>query len=615
LNRVDGRIVKEVKTTNIEGFKKHFGIKTTNRIVGHTPNYVGFRPSRGINFNNVILKIVNKNFYEIKTSFPRIFNNLKESIINFREVFSGSYDSNSGHIKEFMKDDLNKFTAEEILIECKDSPWLKSPHLNFNDISDLPYITNFNPKSHSGHYSSRILSSKNKGVTIMPAILLAFRKFELIKKYAIKNFTLWDVFAREKDMKSIDNKNLEPSTRLVLSTEHYEILLLSYFFQKLMVATESFSETKYHIRSEYDGTKAFNIYCKSQDYDYVIDADWPKFDSSIDSEYLLATGAIMFSNCIDTRESLRVIFHLVSSFITKYVVIPPGIVVELNRGNPSGHPGVTAINCYVNIIRWIQIGRRIYGENYWEYMDIEVYGDDAYVFLKQHSNLHKVDTFVRELGFSDIDIYSRLFPTSLIMADVESSPDFLKRKISINGLCWNTTKVFDKIFYQSRVRTIYEQIDLIKSFVTTGPGDAEFNDLMKYLVIEIEKEFLENRTNTIDQIESFLNNVRRYDLCDKSYLKNKFKTESVLRRSSCIYLLREQGLEKVFNYNWFKINILKSYFLICENGIFTKYIRSIWKNDKERQKIIFEDFEYKILDFNNEDRAKKDFYIGKLKGT
>lgn len=616
LNKRDGRIVKELKVTDIKGFKDYFGIKNTNRVVAYTPNYCGFRPSKPVNFNNVIVKVVNKYFKVIKLDFPRIFNNLTESIVNFREVFSGSYDSNSGHIKEFMKDDTTKYKAEEIINECKDSPWLLSPFLNFNQIDDLPYITNYNPKSHNGHYSMRLFSSRNKGVTIMPAILLAFRKFELIKKYAIKNFTLWDVFAREKDMKTdVNDSSMIYTTRLVLSTEHYQTLLLSYFFQKLMVSTEAFGDSKFHLKSEYDGTKAFNLYIKSQKYDYVIDADWPKFDSSIDSEYLLAAGAIMFSNCLDTRESLRVIFHLISSFITKYVVLPPGIVVELNRGNPSGHPGVTAINCYVNIIRWIQIGIKVYGKNYHKYMDVEVYGDDAYVFFKQHSNLKRVDEFVEELGFANIDIYNRLFPTSLIITDVESAPDFLKRKISLEGLRWNTTKVFDKLFYQSKKRTVIEQIDLIKSFITTAPGDHEFNEFLKYLIREIEFEYLGYETNTINEIDLFLKNVRRFDLCDKKFIKEKGKTDNVLKRTQSIYLKRDEGLEHLFNYNWFKESVLKAYFLICENGIFTKYIRSVWKNEKVRQKLAFEDFEYELLNFDNEYRAVKDFYNIKLKGT
>jgi len=615
LDKVDGRIVKQHKVTNMVGFKQHLQINKTNRIVSITPNYVGFRPSYPINFNNVIVSVINEKFNYIKDEFPRVFNNIKESLVNFREVFSGAYDSNSGHIIEFMKDDTTKFLAEEIITECKDSPWLKSPHLDLTSIDDLPYITNFNPNSHCGHYSMRFFNFRMKGATIQPAILLAQRKFELIKKYAIKNFTLWDVFAREKDMKVDSDSSTMYKTRLVLSTEHYQTLLLSYFFQKLMVSVESFSNTKFHLKGEYDGTKSFELLRKSQKYDYVIDADWPKFDSSIDSEYLLAAGAIMFSNCLTTRESFRIIFHLISSFITKYVVLPPGIVIELNRGNPSGHPGVTAINCYVNLFRWIQIGRKIYGKNYWKYMDIEVYGDDAYVFFKNHSNLHRVDNFIDELGFAKIDVYDRLFPTTLLLTDNESAPDFLKRKISLNGLRWNTTKVIDKLIYQSKKRSILEQVELIKSFVTTAPGDPQFNDFLIFLVKEIEHDYLKAETGAVESINLFLKNVKRFELCDKSYFRDYYKQLNVLKQTQSIYLKRFEGLDHIKNYNWFNINTLKAYFLICENGVFTKYIRSVWKNEKVRQRLAFDEFEYNALNFDNEKRALDDFWFKKLKGT
>lgn len=598
LNKVGGRIVKQLKVTDLSGFKNYFNINKTNRVVGFTPNYVGFRPSYPVNFNNVIVKIINKNLSSIKFNFPKVYKSLIESLVNFREVYSGSFDSNSGHIIEFMKDDTTKFTAEQLISECLNSKWLQSPHLNFNNIDDLPYVTNFNPNSHSGHYMMRFFKTRFKGLTIQPSLLLAKRKFEMIKKYAIKNFTLWDVFAREKDMK-VDSNDSIYTTRLVLSTEHYQTILLSYFFQKLMVAVESYSDTKFNLKNEYDGTKAFKLLKKSFNYDFVIDADWPKFDSSIDSEFLLAAGAIMFSNCLNSRESLRVIFHLISSFITKYVVLPPGIVIELNRGNPSGHPGVTAINCYVNVMRWILIGKSIYGDEYEKYMDIEVYGDDAYVFFKDNDKLKYIDNYINELGFANIDVYNRLFPTSLLLTDVESAPDFLKRKISLSGLQWNTVKVIDKLIYQSKRRNISNQIELIKGFVTTAPGNHEFNEFLIFLINEISREYLINCDTHIEEIKKFLDNVKRFELCDKSFIRDAAKNYNILSETICVYLQREIETMKLIHSNWFKDNYLKAYFAVCENGVFTKYIRSVWKNEKQRSYQLFTDPEYELLNFDS----------------
>lgn len=605
-----GRIVKQLLVTNIKGFCSYYGIKETNRVVGYTPNYCGFRPGYPVNFNNVIVKVINENYDSIKGNFPNVYSNLIDSLTNFREVFSGSYDTNSGHIKEFMKDDSTRFDAISIIRECEGSPWLNSPELDLTNIDDLPYVTNYNPQSHNGHYSMRIFESRIKGVTILPAIVLAKRKFELIKKYAIKNFTLWDVFAREKDMKTdVNDSSIIFTTRLVLSTEHYQTLLLSYFFQKLMVSVESFSDTKFHLKSEYDGTKSLKLLQKSQKYDYVIDADWPKFDSSIDSSCLIAAGAIMFSNSLSSKESLRVIFHLISSFVTKYVCIPPGIVVELNRGNPSGHPGVTAINCYVNIIRWIQIGRRVYGDDYHKFMDIEVYGDDAYVFLKHVDNLKNIDSYIIDLGFANIDVYNRLFPTELLLTDIKNAPDFLKRKFSLNGLCWNTSKVLDKMIYQSKRRNIQEQIELIKGFITTAPGDDEFNQFGIFLIKNIIQKYKINGNKTIEEIEEFLINVKRYELSDKTFLKEKIKQDNLLKESKIVNLKRYKDSLKYTHELYFDQKLLNAYFLICENGIFTKYIRSVWKNERQRAYLAFKDFEYNMLEFDNEHKALKFLYI------
>jgi len=449
----------------------------------------------------------------------------------------------------------------------------------------------------------------------MPAILLAARKFELIKKYALKNFTLWDVFAREKDMKTDVCVDLQSfTTRLVLSTEHYQTLLLSYFFQKLMVSIESFGKPKFNIKSEYDGSKAFKLFKRTFEFDYIIDADWPKFDSSIDSEYLLAAGAIMFSNCYSTKETLRVIFHIISSFITKYVVLPPGIVIELNRGNPSGHPGVTAINCYVNIIRWIQIGIKVYGPKYYEYMDIEVYGDDAYVLFKQNDKLIEIDDAIKDLGFADINVYDRLFPTSLIITDSESSPDFLKRKIGLSGLKWNKVKVLDKLIYQSKKRNIIEQIEIIKNFVITAPGDNEFNNFMKYLINDIIKVNNLKNLSTIDDIDNFLTNVKRYELADKSYFKSYSKMLNVLFKTMQVYIPRVIENTEFENENWFNVDIIKAYFLICENGIITRYLRRLWDKDIVKRRLIISDYELDLIKLNSVHRAIKDFSFLKLKG-
>lgn len=365
------------------------------------------------------------------------------------------------------------------------------PRLKFKDFKQSAHWQNYNPASNPGHYTSKLFNTKFKGNTIAYAFELAKKKFELIGLIPIKNYCLWDIFAREKDInvsKFIVEKT--PSTRVVLNTEHYETLLLSFFFQPLMKAVNSFgTNIKFHISGEYDGNKALELHNRIQNYDFYVDADWSLFDSSIDTEVLKASGAIMFANSVSDKEDLRRVFHVISSFVTKYIVLPPGIVVELNRGNPSGHPGVTAINCYVNLIRWSLIGRMIYGEDYQNYMDLEVYGDDAVVMFKYHKNLFKIDEIIRELGYESDPLVDKLYPCSRFGIDEDKGPDFLKRRVVQGTLSWNSDKMFDKLIYQSKKRNVKDQIDLLVNFISTAPGNKDSINLFKTFITYCKNKF------------------------------------------------------------------------------------------------------------------------------
>lgn len=482
LDFIDGSIKKLFKKGTIKDFKDRFSIKKTNRIVGFTPDFVGIVPSGPVNFDNIYIKLFKDNFKSIKIDFPIIFKNLINSSINFREVFKGSYDSNSEHLKQFFSDNSSKITAFEIINSLKDCKWIHSPFIKYDNFDSSQRWLNYNPDSHPGHYTEKLFRTKFKGNTIVYSWELAKRKFELISLVPIRNYCLWDIFAREKDINvGSFSKQKEPSTRVVMNTEHYETLLLSYFFQPLIKGIDSFGKnTKFHISGEYDGSKTRDLYLKSQNYDFYVDADWTFFDASIDTEYLKAAGAMMFSNCISDRDDLRRIFHVISSFVTKYVAVPPGIVVELNRGNPSGHPGVTAVNCFVNIIRWAMIGKEIYGDDYQDYMDIEVYGDDALVFFKHSEKLIKIDEIIMNLGFKSDSLSGKIYPCCLFGIYEDEGPDFLKRRVNKGNLSWNLNKMIDKLIYQSKKRSIEDQINLLVNYYTTAPGNSEMYEFTKF---------------------------------------------------------------------------------------------------------------------------------------
>jgi hypothetical protein len=54
LFKEDGNILKQFKTVNVQKFIEEFGLGGTNRVVGYTPDYVGFQPSK---------PVISKNFF------------------------------------------------------------------------------------------------------------------------------------------------------------------------------------------------------------------------------------------------------------------------------------------------------------------------------------------------------------------------------------------------------------------------------------------------------------------------------------------------------------------------------------------------------------------------
>lgn len=118
-----------------------------------------------------------------------------------------------------------------------------------------------------------------------------------------------------------------------------------------------------------------------------LEADWKFFDSNVDGAYIKAACTLLLDGLPHDKLHNNIRYLITSSILTKYVVLPPGVVVELNRAVPSGHPFTSLINCIVNTIYWCQIGKRLYGDDYADMMDVELYGDDALVMFKDNGRL------------------------------------------------------------------------------------------------------------------------------------------------------------------------------------------------------------------------------------
>jgi len=471
----DMKTYKQFKRVKINEFRRYLGINKTNRIVGFTPDYTGFQPGRPIIFKNIYNEFVKDHLPTIYNNYSEDFKNqITSSLCDYRQVWSGSYDTSCNHLKVMLSDDTTTISVTEIvdILSKSNFKWFHSPFVEFYDVTELRTIVKFNPDSNPGHYTSRLIG-KNKGTSNIYSIQAAKLIYNQLKVKPMKNWYLWDILAREKDIK-LTNKEEEVGTRVVLNTEEPAAHLLAWFSQKITRAIQLQDDVKYNLRYKFDDRKYIKYYEKRKNFDYYIEADWKNFDATVDANFIITACSILVQNLPNDELHKHIKYYIISSIVTKYVVIPPGVVVELNRAVPSGHPFTTLVNCNINLIYWSLIGYQIYGDDYINQMDIYVYGDDTNVFFNHHENLFKIDEIISKLGLKSEPLLDKI-KFSRKVEDINQTHDFLKRRFDSTGIRWNRKKVFDKMFYQSKKRDVNDQVALLREFIHTGPFDDELN--------------------------------------------------------------------------------------------------------------------------------------------
>lgn len=512
LQKVDGCVRKHFKRVKLEAFKKHYYLtKKRNPIIGFTPNYIGFRPGRSVKSYNIVKQYLNFAYNDINEfeviKRHKYFTTLTEVINKKIEGWTGSPDTNSGHLKQFLLPNSSNIKAEEIIQICSQSNWFNHVTHEFSRPSEMYWCMNYNPKAYNGMYTSKILGHNSKGKTSSASLISAIHLYKTVRTVPMRNFALWEILSREKQVK-VEAEELKCSTRVVWTTEEAPTYLLSWMsnFSLKQLCSAKNSNFKAPIQGEFDKDKADKLIDVFSKYDFICDADWSSFDSTIDTEYLIAASTIIFAHVATINdENMRMVFYYIQSLICKFVAIPPGVVIMSDRGNPSGHPGVTLINCIVNMIRWALIGNKIYGPNYAENMDIIVYGDDSFICFKDNHNLQNVDSYINELGYKGDEILPRLFPVKYYWSKIEEKPDFLKRQITCEGIIWTPEKIFTTFIHQTKDRNIVDQCKILENFVITAPNDPAFNEI----VIKILKYTYENPVNAkfSKNIKAMLNRV------------------------------------------------------------------------------------------------------------
>lgn len=565
LVRVRGKFTQYCKRVKLDEFKRWYGIKQTNKIVGWTPDYVGAIPSKVVKSFNYLASSIATNFNRIKNEVSSsCFRELVSSSNQQRAVFSAGYTTVHPHLKEYLKDNTtsDKFTVDEILriLSLSNFKFFISPLVNFNDVREIFTHVRVNLKAFSGHYTSQIYDGI-KSSSDFDSRVVASKIWEQLKIKPLKNMYLWSILGREKDVK-IDNSDLgvEVGTRVVMTTENPMCTLLMWFAQKMskVIDNSDYKHKTFNISGEFNSNKTRVLIDESYNYDWKLEADWTYYDSNIDTNFLKVAGALICNGLPDNRLHRNISYLIIKSIITKYILLPPGVVIELNRAQPSGHPFGTLVNCYVNTIYWCIIGYKIYGSNYADYMRIEVYGDDTFAYFKNHPNLGKIDQYVQECGLKSEPLLNNFVPTRLVTSP-DGDIDFLKRRFNESGIKWNHKKFFDKILYQSKNRNLDEQISLLISYVKTAPDDDDVRKLTEIIINELKSEFKDKLSReTLSEIRSIAEYSKvEYNRYSFHYMRDEFLDS--YRYYSNFYswgVVRTQG-EDIYDY------VVKKY---CSDG-------------------------------------------------
>lgn len=509
-------IFKTFRRVNLKELKNRLSIDgKSSTVVGFTPDYKGINPSKPIKPYNYISEFLYKQREIIQNKYPSLYKFYLQTLTKPRIVFGGGYDSSSDHLAKIFKSNPTNKTEQEILqiLQLSNFKWFNTPKVTFEDPEEIYYSTNYNPKSKSGHYTSKLLKSSKRIQTVTTSLHSSLKIFDLIKTQPFQNYYLWEILGREKDIKlTMDNEYKEVSARVVMSTEEPATLLLCHFAQKMTSALNTV-ENKFDVKEKF----SFNKYYKYEDYnnkyDYYLDADWSNFDANVDSIFIKIAMSIMLSEISDVnKEHTRISFYIMSSMITKFILVPPGIVVKCDKGIPSGSPFTTLCNCYINIIYWSLIGYEIYGDKYADNMELTVYGDDALVWFKHNDKLFDIDSIVKNIGIKSESLVPRLFPCKL-QTELNEKPDFLKRQFNLFEVKWNRNKMFERLLYQTENRDLIFQYQLFKSYIETAPYDDEivllFNDFCSYITKTYNDKLDQQTIDEISEINKLINNCKQ----------------------------------------------------------------------------------------------------------
>lgn len=498
-----------------ENFRKSLGPLVTSKvskIIGCTPNYVGYVPSKRIPVNRKFQEFLSK-----EKSFDDV--SIQDLLSERREVWTGGYDSYRYVLNEFCKDKKVYHTASDYIriLEEENFPWIKLPKMPPLNIDDLE-ILSINPNAHPGFFTKLFFGDCRRD-TVKYSIQTARQIYNHLKEKRFKWQGLWTLGGRSKDIKLTVEYSEKVSTRAIWIPEEPLVLLsllvvqpFTKFLQQIdrncifVGKNFSFKENEWMKRLE----GIFPFSCRG---------DWRLFDAHVDSEMILAAMSLIRKCYPEDRFHTRFFSFLTDTIVNKNLVVPPGFVYKISKGIPSGHPLVTLVNTLVNYIVWVTILQKIYGKGRVSENAYGVFsGDDSKFFMKWTENLLNIDEIVRKTTSLECDSIAASIEPSSSKWIHEPNVRFLKRYVARNGLiAWHAPSMLRKLLYtDKKLDSVLVTKRWICSILCAAPGNFKLTDLFRRYIIYM---FENNKKD--------YNDLNKWRIEKEKCLKDLVEAESV----------------------------------------------------------------------------------------
>lgn len=502
------------------------------QLVGITPDYVGPTPGKVYSSSNYFIKTILDNWDEIKEKFPKYFTDFCDNMCDFRYVLNQGHECILTHFKKWCAPSECTLTFDNCIevLEKGADKWFRSPEVEFTCDNEIYHSTNINIQANTGHYTSKLFGNK-RFKTVHISVQVAHSILTKLQRYVVNNYYLWNLLGRSKDNKCIV-EGTDLASRTVHNVEEPMMILLSYFANKYNKMLAKDDNKRIYTGKKYDTKAASNSYELEQKYDLFIDADWELFDCAAVEPVMVVAIALLCANTKVDKFHQRIIYLIISSIVTKFVVVYPGLVYKVTKGFPSGHPFTNTLGTYANLLYWSIIGYRLYGDNFTEMMELEVSGDDSRVYFKYSDRLFEIDNIIKEMGLKCDTILGNFCPTKG-QIDHNLKPDFLKRRYVDGVLKWDSKKIIRKLCFQSKPHKQQEELAVVENYILTAPCDTQMNAFLLYIYDKMRSRMLhDNPTLSLYDIDAV--EKRRLQQVEKQVLTTDhmagFKyTENVMR--------------------------------------------------------------------------------------